>query len=141
MAAEKTNIAFHFNSGQHFTNVYCTKIGSTESVTIDEFIPGKFIKYINNDGSQSVFLLRNECHDKIDVFVHYTYEKLQRNLVVLELQGIGHSLCDTEISSKENKTDTEEPYFCFGILLDRVILNFTETHVCNRFCRALGLQH
>ena len=28
----------------------------------------------------------------------------------------------------------------FGRLSERVILNFTEAHVCNRFCRALGLQ-
>ena len=50
------------------------------------------------------------------------------------------SLCDPEIISKENKTDSEEHYFCFGNLSERAVLNLTETHVCNRFCRALGLQ-
>ena len=77
---------------------------------------------------------------KADAFVHYTYKKSQRNLVVLDIQGVGYSLCDPEDASKENKTDFEEHYFCFGNLSERAILNFTKAHVCNRFCRALGLQ-
>ena len=60
-------------------------------------------------------------------------------LVVLEIQGVGYSPCDPEISSKENKTDSEEHCFCFGNLSERIILNFTEKHVCNLFC-ASGLQ-
>ena len=87
-----------------------------------------------------MILLRNECRDKADAFVHYTYKKSQRNLVVLDIQGVGYSLCDPEIASKDNKTHSEEHYFCFGNLSERAIWNFTETHVCNRFCRALGLQ-
>ena len=102
-AAEKVNISFHFGETFHYNGVYYGKIGSIESVTIEEFIPGTFVKYINNDGSQCVILLRNECHDKADAFVHYTYEKSQRILVVLDIQGVGYSLCDTEIASKENK--------------------------------------
>ena len=127
---------FHFIWGE--ISVYYGKIGSIESVAIEEFIPETFVKYINNDGSQCVTLLRNECHDKADA--HYTYEKSQRNLVVLDIQEVGYSRCDPEVASKENKTDSEEHYFCFGNLSERAILNFTETHVCNRFCRALGLQ-
>ena len=139
-AAEKATISFHFGETFHYNSVYYGKIGSIESVTIEEFIPGKFVKYINNDGSQHVILLRNECHDKVDAFVHYTYKKSQRNLVVLDIQWVGYSLCDPKVASKENKTDSEEHYFCFGNLSERSIMNFTETHVCNRFCRALGLQ-
>ena len=137
---EKASISFHFGQTFHYNSVYYGKIGSIESVTIEEFIPGKFVKYINNDGSQYVILLRNECHGKADAFVRYTYEKPQRNLVVLDIQGVGYSLCDPKVASKENKTDSEQYYFCFGNLSERSILNFTETHVCNRFCRALGLQ-
>ena len=85
-------------------------------------------------------LLRNECHHKAVTFVHYTYEKSQGNLVVLDIQAVDYSLCDPEVASKENKTDSEEHYFCFGNLSERAILNFTKTHVCNQFCRALGLQ-
>ena len=78
-----------------------------------------------------MILLRNECHDKADAFIHYPYEKSQRNLVVLDIQGVGYSLCGPEVASKENKTDSEEHYFCFGNLSERAVLNFTETHVCN----------
>ena len=84
-AAEKANISFHFGETFHYNGVYYGKIGSIESVTIEEFIPGTFVKYINNDGSQCVILLQNECHDKADAFDHYTYEKSQRNLVVLDI--------------------------------------------------------
>ena len=139
-AAEKANISFHFGEIFHYNSVYYGKISSIQSITIEELIPGTFVKYINNDGSQCVILLRNECHDKADAFVQYTYEKSQRNLVVLDIQGVGYSLCDPEVASKENKIESEEHYFCFGHLSERAILNFSETHVCNRFCRALGLQ-
>ena len=80
--AEKVSISFHFGETFHYNSVYYGTIDSSESVTIEEFIPGKFVKYINNDGCQCVILLRNEYHDKADAFVHCTYEKLQRNLVV-----------------------------------------------------------
>ena len=63
-----------------------------------------------------------------------------KSLVVLDIQGVGYSLCDPEVAPKENKTDSEEHYFSFGNLSERAILSFTETHVCNQFCRALGLQ-
>ena len=56
------------------------------------------------------------------------------------VQGVAYNPCDPDVASEENKTDSEEHYFCFGNLLESAILNFTETHVCNRFCRALGLQ-
>ena len=84
-AAEKASISFRFGETFHYNSVYYGKIGSIGSVAIEEFIPGTFVKYINNDGSQCLILLRNECHDKADAFVHYTYEKLQRNLVVLDI--------------------------------------------------------
>ena len=63
--AEKATISFHFGEIFHHNRVYYGKIGSIESVTIEEFIPGKFVKYIHNDGSQCVILLRNECHTKL----------------------------------------------------------------------------
>ena len=85
-----------------------------------------------------MILLRNECHDKADAFDHY--EKSQRNLAVLDIQMVGYSHCDAEVVSKEIKTDFDEHYFSLGYLSERAVLNFIETHICNRFCRALGLQ-
>ena len=74
-AAEKANIPFQFGKTFHCNNVYYGKVGSTEVVTKKEFVPGKFVQYINAKGSQCVILLQNEFHDKTDSFVHYTYEK------------------------------------------------------------------
>ena len=130
-AAEKASISFHFGETLHYNSVYYGKIGSIKNITIEEFVPRKFVKYINNDGSQCVILLRNECLEKADAFVQYTYQKLQRNLVVLDIHGVGYSLCDRQAASKENKTDSEKHCFCFGNLSERAILNFTETHANN----------
>ena len=86
--AGKGSISFHFGETWHYNNIYFGKIGSIESVTIEEFVPRKFVKHINNDRSQCLILLGYECHDKADAFVHYSYQKLQRNLVVLDIQGL-----------------------------------------------------
>ena len=138
--AENASISFHFVETFQYNSVYYEKIGSIVSVTIEEFIPRKFVKYINNNESHCMILLQNECHGKADTFVHYSYEKSQKILVVLAIQGVGYSLRGPEVASKENETDSEEHYFYFSNLSEKATLNFTETHVCNRFCRALGLQ-
>ena len=97
-----------------WNNVYYGKVGSIENITLEEFIPGKFSNHINNEGRQCVLLLGNECHYQIDALVHYTYEKSQRKLVELDIQGVDYTLCDSEIASKENKSGFEERYFCFA---------------------------
>ena len=76
-AAKKASISFHFGETFQYNSVYYEQIGSVESVTTEEFILGKFVKYIGNDESQCMILLRSECHDKADAFVHYIYEKSQ----------------------------------------------------------------
>ena len=43
-ATEKSNVLFHFRKTFHYNSVYYEKIGLIESVTIEEFIPGKFVK-------------------------------------------------------------------------------------------------
>ena len=56
-AAEKASISFHFGETFQYNSVNYEKIGSIESVTIEEFIPRKFVKYISNDVSQCMILL------------------------------------------------------------------------------------
>ena len=45
--AEKVTISFHFGEIFHHNRVYYGKIGSIESVTIEEFIPGKVYSEMN----------------------------------------------------------------------------------------------
>ena len=132
-AAEKASISFHF--GETFHYIY---IGSIECVTIEEFIPGKFVKYIKNDGSRCV--IYSEMNVMTKLMLSFIILMKSRKEIQLYIQRVACSLCDPEVASKENKTDSEEHYFCFGNLSERTILNFTERHVCNRFCRALCLQ-
>ena len=46
-AAEKANIPFQFGKTFHYSNIYYGKAGSTEVVTKKEFVPEKFVQYIN----------------------------------------------------------------------------------------------
>ena len=66
-------------------------------VTIEEFIKGDFRKFVNNDGSisseKTTFCQKAEC------LVHFSFEKSNRKLMLLDIQGAGDSLCDTEIGS------------------------------------------
>jgi len=51
----------------------CKKSDPSEYVMIEEFIWGKFFKYINNDGG--ICQEKNELVDKAECLVHFSYEK------------------------------------------------------------------
>ena len=78
------------------------------TLTIEEFLPGDFQKYINNGGSICLKDLENT--EKAETFVHYTYEKSNNRLMVTDLQGVGYHLCDPEtgtqtiVEEKSNKS-------------------------------------
>ena len=66
---------------------------------MEEFIPGDFEKHVNSS--------RGFCGDaeidlsqKAECLVHYTYERSDKNLMLLDIQGCGYLLCDPEIASK-----------------------------------------
>ena len=96
-------------------------------VTIEAYMPGEFIKYINNDG---------ECLDcpqddleelfqKAQCLSHFSYEYSNQELMILDIQGAGYSLYDPEISTtrldvgskQSSQSDMyNETYFCAGNL-------------------------
>lgn len=68
-------------------------------VTVEEFVEGMFVKYINNDG----VLWKNKNIDeslmkKAECFVHFTYEKSNKELMVLDIQGCDHTFFDPEVA-------------------------------------------
>ena len=82
-----------------FTKVYFGKYND-EVVTIESHINGEFCKYINNNGN----IILQDCSEialKAETFAHYTYEKSEKKLIVLAVQGVDFTLTDPEIASAE----------------------------------------
>ena len=75
---------------------------------------------------------------KAQCFVHYTYERSEKQLMVLDIQGCGYTLFDAEVASREASSDGEY-LFCTGNLHTNAIEVFTDAHICNQFCKLLGL--
>ncbi|CAB3996244.1 Retrovirus-related Pol poly from transposon TNT 1-94 [Paramuricea clavata] len=89
-------------------------------------IAGTFDKHINITGDL--------CGDAdLDVsqkgqcFVHYTFERSDKQLMVTDILGCGYTLFDPEVASKENSTDGES-LFCTGNLSTNGIDVFTSAH-------------
>ena len=129
-----------FGKSFTYTKVYFSTLHG-QYVTLENYLEGDpFEKYINNDGYV--------CGDdvgvislKAETFSHYTYERSDKQLMVLDIQGIGYNLCDPEIaSSRLREGDDKSPIlFCTGNLSETAINNFLTGHSCNKFCRLLQL--
>jgi hypothetical protein len=60
--------------------VFMGKTDDGEYVTIEEYIDGDFVKYINNNGD---ICEDGDICDKAQAFAHFTYEKSEGKLIVL----------------------------------------------------------
>jgi hypothetical protein len=116
-------------------------------VTVEAYIPGEFVKYINNDGE--CMTCPNEGLDelflKAQCLSHFSYEYSNNELMILDIQGSGYSLYDPEISTtrldggSKSSTVYDETYFCAGNLSFIGINEFKKQHRCNKFCEMMGL--
>lgn len=81
-----------------------------------------------------------EFSSKTDTFSHYRYVKSGKQLMVLDIQGVGYSLSDPEIATSELLGSADNSiFFCYGNLSSQAIYKFKEEHICNRFCDLLEL--
>ena len=116
-------------------------MGKTEDgelLTVEEFIPGDFAKFINNNGivcEEDTMLCK-----KARAFSHFTYEKSEGKVMVLDIQGSGYTLYDPEIASAEIHNEDGGYKFCTGNLAGRAIESFFEVHQCNSYCKLLKLK-
>jgi hypothetical protein len=108
-----------------------------ECVTLEEYIEGDFVKYVNNTGKTCV-PDHNLIGQKAQCLAHFSYEKSNRELMILDLQGSGHVLFDPEIATTELYKD-KEILFCAGNLTGIAIKEFISGHYCNEYCRLIGL--
>lgn len=139
MAREVPEVAF--GRTFQYNKVYFSCMGS-EYVTIEKFIEGTFTKWINNTG-EILCAGKEETTEvslKAETFVHYTYIKSKKQLMVSDIQGIGYTLCDPEIASVTQQDPADSSiYFCTGNLSTQAIEPFFEKHVCNMYCRLITL--
>ena len=116
-------------------------------VTVEKYIPGEFVKYINNDGECMSGSNGNEDDElflKAECLSHFSYEYTKGNLMILDIQGSGYSLYDPEISTtkqgeEEGLSVSGETYFCAGNLSCLGIDEFKKQHKCSKFCKIMGL--
>ena len=108
-------------------------------MTIEEFINGKFTKYINNTGFLCV-PEDNVIGQKAETFVHYSFELSKRKLMVVDIQGSRFDLYDPEIASDQAVNTADEMLFCAGNLNVVAMSNFKSQHKCNMFCKLLHLK-
>ena len=134
---QKEDVAEEFGQHFQFKKVFLGVMDTGDCVTIEEFIEGTFVKYINNTGLRCVNN-SNSMGQKAECLVHFTNEKSQEKLIVVDLQGSGYTLYDPEIASYEAVIDGNI-LFCAGNLNIVAITNFIKNHECNIYCRLIGL--
>ena len=75
----------------------------------------------------------SDVRKKCESLAHFSYERSGENLIVVDMQGSGHSLFDPEIG--------EQVLFSTGNFSLTAINNFIEHHTeCNLYCTLLGLK-
>ena len=117
---------------------YLRKIcNSEEYVVVEEYIDGPFEKFVNDNGS--VCGKAGVACDKAQCFVHYSYERSGKELMIVDIQGSGLKFTDPEIASRELKSDGKV-LFCAGNLTTVAINTFIKEHQCNFYCRCIGLK-
>lgn len=109
-------------------------------VTVEPYVPGKFIKYINNDGEIGKSKVNKLLYDKAEALAHFSYHESDEKLMLLDIQGSGLTLYDPEIATAEEFVGLEgERYFCGGNLNGEAMDLFFEKHRCNIYCKLVSL--
>lgn len=94
---------------------------------LEPMLKGKYRKHNDNDGHVETNLLLPQA------FSHYTYERSNNLLVVVDIQGVGSFYTDPQIHSFDGEG------FGLGNLGFDGLTSFLKTHECNQICRLLSL--
>ncbi|XP_077119787.1 transient receptor potential cation channel subfamily M member 7-like [Ranitomeya variabilis] len=114
--------------------LYCHSV--SQWFTVEEYMAGRFRKYNNNTGSESV--PSNKLEKTMLAFSHWTYEYTRGEFLVLDLQGVGENLTDPSVI-KAGEHRSQDMIFGPANLGDDAIKNFCTKHQCNTCCRHLKL--
>lgn len=110
---------------------------------MEEFLDGKFTKYIKNTGDCCL-------DDKADVIArnaqcltHFSYEKSDKKVMLVDIQESGYELFDPEITSQELFDGSSRVLYCAGNLSKMAIDKFVSWHkcTCNIYCDIVELKN
>ena len=105
---------------------------------MEQFVEGEFVKFLNNTGA--VCGEASEIRQKSESLTHFLYEKSDKQLMIVDVQGWGYNLYHPEIASREIMSDqSEQLMFAMGNLTTRAIDTFVVAHSCNKDCKLLVL--
>uniref|UniRef100_A0A669BEC2 non-specific serine/threonine protein kinase n=1 Tax=Oreochromis niloticus TaxID=8128 RepID=A0A669BEC2_ORENI len=108
-------------------------------LTIERNMSGDFRKYNNNTGEEITPCCSLE--EMLLAFSHWTYEYSRRELLVLDIQGVGEELTDpTVIMAEDQSVSRGEMLFGPDNLGDAGINGFLQKHSCSACCHRLGLK-
>ena len=129
LAAQRTQVVLDqdlrdlFGETFSYNTIYLGKLPDGEFVTVEEFVKGKMGKLVNNDGTpcgnkEDVILQKAEC------LVHFSYEKSNYQVMLLDVQGVDYELFDPEIASAKLHTyiHTYFIHFPHGGFSKRIII-------------------
>ncbi|CAB1321636.1 unnamed protein product, partial [Coregonus sp. 'balchen'] len=98
---------------------------------------GDFRKYNNNTGEEIAPCCGME--ETLLAFSHWTYQYSCRELMVLDIQGVGLELTDPSVIRADDKCLTGDMVFGPANLGDTAIQSFVLKHTCNSCCKNLRL--
>lgn len=136
-----------FGNTFFYNKVYYTKFEDQHG-TIEEYVNGNFVKYVNNNGHcvlppESSTQDEKVIYEKAETLVHYSYALSEGKMMLIDIQGSGYALCDPEIATESLKDDDDnensEILFCCGNLSTMAIQGFLNEHACNKYCKMLAL--
>jgi len=111
-------------------------------VTMEEFVPGEFQRYMNNNGTCYATLTEDhqEVYAKAECLVHFSYTFSEKKIMLVDLQSSMFKLYDPEIATSEFTSDTDKSYFCARNLSHVSIDTFFKEHEYNKYCELMGLK-
>ncbi|XP_022803591.1 transient receptor potential cation channel subfamily M member 6-like [Stylophora pistillata] len=101
-----------------YRKIFMGKTDIDEFLTVEEYTEGDFVKYISNNdqlcGKDSEISNKAEANHK----------KSKGKLMLLDIQGSGHTFYDPEIASRQIMDEHGKVQFCTGNLSIAAIDNF-----------------
>jgi hypothetical protein len=114
---------------EHAYDMSTNPVGSNEYVAMEEYLPGNYKKFSNNNG-----FVNNEVNSStMSAFSHWTFHQSNGAVLVCDLQGVfdGHEYRLTDPAINSTVKNTYGATDC-GVLGQGA---FFQTHQCNSICR------
>uniref|UniRef100_M4C6H9 Alpha-type protein kinase domain-containing protein n=1 Tax=Hyaloperonospora arabidopsidis (strain Emoy2) TaxID=559515 RepID=M4C6H9_HYAAE len=104
--------------------------------SVEEFLPGAYVKYSNNNGyvGREISSTEERERNTPQAFSHFSFVASDFQLMIVDIQGVADSYTDPQIHSADGRG------FGVGNLGTLGMEKFLESHRCNEICRWLGLR-